>query len=100
MVAAGRLTRKNKRSPILSFRNHQTKRKMKRIFPLFVIAFVLVSCNNPTQQTKRSTDNEKLVQQYFEYFNKHDFVKMANMYAETADFKDPSLGAGIVKQTR
>jgi ketosteroid isomerase-like protein len=25
---------------------------------------------------------------------------MANMYTETADFKDPSLGQGIVKQTR
>jgi ketosteroid isomerase-like protein len=25
---------------------------------------------------------------------------MANMYTETADFKDPTLGPGIVKQTR
>lgn len=25
---------------------------------------------------------------------------MANMYAETSDFKDPSLGKEIVKQTR
>jgi ketosteroid isomerase-like protein len=25
---------------------------------------------------------------------------MANMYAETADFKDPALGKGIIKQTR
>jgi ketosteroid isomerase-like protein len=25
---------------------------------------------------------------------------MAEMYSETADFKDPSLGKGIVKQTR
>ena len=47
-----------------------------------------------------TTKNEKLVKQYFEYFNKHDWKKMSEMYVETADFKDPSLGQGIVKQTR
>ena len=47
-----------------------------------------------------SINNEKLVATYFEHFNNHDFVKMANMYAEITDFKDPSLGQGIVKQTR
>jgi ketosteroid isomerase-like protein len=47
-----------------------------------------------------TSQNEKLVNQYFEHFNNHDFVKMANLYAETTDFKDPSLGQGIVKQTR
>jgi len=46
------------------------------------------------------TENEKIVRQYFEYFNNHEWARMANMYAETADFKDPSLGPGIVKQTR
>lgn len=46
------------------------------------------------------SDNEKLVKQYFEYFNKHQWAKMADMYTDTADFKDPSLGQGIVKQTR
>lgn len=46
------------------------------------------------------TENEKLVKQYFEHFNNHDFAKMANMYAEITDFKNPSLGQGIVKQTR
>ncbi|MBC3539997.1 nuclear transport factor 2 family protein [Rufibacter sediminis] len=47
-----------------------------------------------------ATDNERLVKQYFEHFNNHDWRKMADMYSETADFKDPSLGQGIVKQTR
>ena len=47
-----------------------------------------------------ASDNEKIIKQYFEHFNNHDFVKMANMYADTADFKDPTLGQGIVKQTR
>jgi len=47
-----------------------------------------------------STEQEQLVKQYFDHFNDHDWTKMANMYTETADFKDPSLGLAIVKQTR
>ena len=47
-----------------------------------------------------TVDNEKLVQQYFEHFNKHEWTKMADLYVENAEFKDPSLGLGIVKQTR
>lgn len=47
-----------------------------------------------------TTDNEKLVQQYFEHFNNHEWTKMANMYSEISEFKDPSLGKEIVKQTR
>ena len=46
------------------------------------------------------SDNEKLVKLYFEHFNNHEWTKMANMYAEISEFKDPSLGQGIVKQTR
>ena len=60
---------------------------------------LLISCNSQKQQTM-ATDNEKLVTQYFEHFNKHDWAKMAAMYSDTAEFKDPSLGPGIVKQTR
>jgi ketosteroid isomerase-like protein len=40
-----------------------------------------------------------LVKQYFEHFNNHDWKKMAEMYTPTAEFKDPSLGSGLVKQT-
>ncbi|ARS34006.1 nuclear transport factor 2 family protein [Pontibacter actiniarum] len=46
------------------------------------------------------SENVKLVNQYFEHFNNHDWEKMADMYTETAEFKDPSLGPGIVRQTR
>lgn len=71
---------------------------MKKIFPFFMLAFSLIACSE--QKNMSTSEAEKLVNQYFEHFNKHDFVKMANMYAETTDFKDPSLGQGIVKQTR
>lgn len=70
---------------------------------LFIAIFTLISCNKTEQNTTANNEklaNEKLVKQYFEYFNSHEWTKMANMYTETADFKDPSLGKGIVKQTR
>lgn len=73
---------------------------MKKTFAL-VVAFLIISCNNHNQSKSRNAiNNEKTVKQYFEYFNKHDWKKMSEMYTQTADFKDPSLGKGIVIQTR
>lgn len=65
---------------------------------LILVALVLISCQQVNN--KSIADNEKLIQKYFEHFNNHDWTKMANMYVENADFKDPSLGVGIVKQTK
>lgn len=73
---------------------------MKKVIILIVV-FLVISCNNQNQSKAMDVSkNEQLVKQYFEYFNNHDWKKMAEMYTETADFKDPSLGQGIVKQTR
>jgi ketosteroid isomerase-like protein len=73
---------------------------------LFIIAFgvlVLSACqskeNGRQMPETANINNEKLVRQYFRHFNKHDWQQMAAMYADTAEFKDPSLGEGIVKQT-
>lgn len=66
------------------------------ILTLAILA--LMSCNS--SKSGISTDNEKLVTLYFEHFNKHEWAEMANMYVENAEFKDPTLGQGIVKQTR
>jgi predicted SnoaL-like aldol condensation-catalyzing enzyme len=72
---------------------------MKQTIVLLFAVFALISCKK-AQQKPDSSENEKLVEQYYEHFNKHEWAKMAEMYVETADFKDPSLGQGIVKQTR
>lgn len=64
------------------------------------MTWTLVSCNNQNQKNITHENKEKLVKQYFEHFNNHEWTKIANMYAETSEFKDPSLGQGIVKQTR
>ena len=74
---------------------------MRKILSVFILTFILIGCNNQTKEkTMDTSTNEKLVKQYFEHFNNHEWTKMADMYAETTDFKDPSLGQGIVKQTR
>jgi ketosteroid isomerase-like protein len=70
----------------------------KLVLLIFVIS--ISSCNNQKAEKMEISNNEKLVLEYFEHFNNHDWEKMANIYTETAEFKDPSLGQGIVKQTR
>lgn len=73
---------------------------MKKSIIVLLATHALLACNNQVTRVSSSADNEKLVKQYFEHFNKHEWSKMANMYAEVAEFKDPSMGQGIVKQTR
>ena len=73
---------------------------MKKLLTLFFTILSLIACNNTKEKTMEISDNEKLVKLYFEHFNNHEWTKMANMYAEISEFKDPSLGQGIVKQTR
>ena len=59
-----------------------------------------MSCTEKSNYCDQAEKNSKIVQEYFEHFNNHDWQKMAEMYVETAEFKDPSLGTGIVKMTR
>ncbi len=73
---------------------------MKRLIISIIAIIIFISCNNTKQKFMNNTENEKFVKTYFEHFNNHNWDKMVNMYAETADFKDPSLGIGIIKQTR
>ena len=74
---------------------------MRKLLIFLVTVCMFISCNNQNQLKPIDTSkNEEIVKQYFEYFNSHNWKKMAEMYTESADFKDPSLGKGIVKQTR
>lgn len=72
---------------------------MKKLL-LFILIISILSCNNQKTEKMETNNNEKLVRTYFEHFNNHDWKKMADMYTETAEFKDPSLGQGIVKQSK
>lgn len=73
---------------------------MKNLLALFILITTLIACNSTKEKTMETSENEKLIKAYFEHFNKHEWTKMADMYSENSEFKDPSLGQGIVKQTR
>lgn len=49
---------------------------------------------------ERTEKNIRLAGQVYEAFNRHDWTGMAELYADTAEFKDPSFGQDIVRQTR
>lgn len=73
---------------------------MKKIYTLTIVTVLLTACNSPKEITTTISENEELVQRYFEHFNNHEWTKMANMYIENAEFKGPSLGREVVKQSR
>lgn len=65
---------------------------------VFILAITLISCDGQNEKVNISK-NVELVNQYFEHFNNHNWEKMTEMYSETAEFKDPSLGQGTIIQT-
>ena len=69
-------------------------RKTILILSLFITLF---SCKNSSNQ---SSENQIIIKQLYEHFNKHEWQKMADLYVEVTDFKDPSFGTEITKQTR
>jgi hypothetical protein len=70
---------------------------MKKLIISIASLIILFSCANKTTE---KSNNELFVKKYFEHFNAHNWQAMADMYIDKADFKDPSLGKTIVKQTR
>ena len=70
---------------------------MKNRYGITLVLLLLLSCVNPSTS---SNENQKIVQRYYELFNKHQWEEMAKMYSEKAAFKDPSLGTGVVEQSR
>ncbi len=47
-----------------------------------------------------ASKNVELARRVFKFFNEHNWSKMAKLYADPAEFKDPSFGTAIVLQTR
>jgi ketosteroid isomerase-like protein len=70
---------------------------MKKTILISVLIFSLFSCERKSSQISQ---NQDVVKQLYEHFNKHDWQKMADLYVEITDFKDPSFGTEITKQTR
>tara|TARA_R110000851_G_scaffold3114_4_gene12723 strand:- start:1302 stop:1742 length:441 start_codon:yes stop_codon:yes gene_type:complete len=72
---------------------------MRKLILILIVA-VTVSCASKGDFSKKQEQNQQIVEQYFEYFNNHNWQGMAEMYIEIAEFKDPSIGEGIVEMTR
>lgn len=75
---------------------------MKKLTLLLSIIVVLTSCNTSPQtaDTVQESPAVDIAKKVYESFNRHDWQGMAALYADSAEFKDPSLGQEIVWQTR
>lgn len=78
---------------------------MKYILAIITMAVLTISCNQDknaqeVKVTEESNTALKTANNLFQKFNAHDWVGMAALYTDTANFKDPSLGINMVKQTR
>ncbi|MEN2400931.1 nuclear transport factor 2 family protein [Flavobacterium sp. MC2016-06] len=74
---------------------------MKKTAIVLLLTLLFVSCNNQTKSPNLDpSEKEKIVKQYFEYFNNHQWKELADMYSPIADFKDPSFGKEMTIQTR
>ncbi len=73
---------------------------MRQLIVLITCMTAIISCKDAPKETNTTNSNEQLIQTYYQHFNQHDWQKMADMYTDSAAFKDPSLGTGIVMQTK
>jgi len=71
----------------------------KKALILFMLITALISCNDKDVSNSTAV-NIEITNQYFENFNNHNWGKVAEMYAETVECKDPSFGNKIVRQAK
>ncbi|MFN3848251.1 MAG: nuclear transport factor 2 family protein [Spirosomataceae bacterium] len=66
------------------------------LFSLIVV--VSMACQNE-KSADNTAANKAIIETYYTHFNKHDWQKMAEMYADSAQMKDPAYGNKAVKMT-
>jgi len=71
---------------------------LKIITAAFIFSTLVTACGNC--DSKKNIENQQLIQQYFKLFNDHKWKELSEMYVENAEFKDPSLGNGITRQSK
>ncbi|MDR2126917.1 MAG: nuclear transport factor 2 family protein [Prevotellaceae bacterium] len=67
---------------------------------LISVLLLTASCAEKSTYSEQTAKNEQTVKQYFEHFNNHDWQKMADMYVDNAEFKDPAVGTEIFKMPK
>ncbi len=76
---------------------------MIRFTSLAILLVALFSCNETKQNSitmDHSASNKKIIEQYFNHFNNHDWQKMAALYIDQPEMKDPAYGIKNVKMTK
>ncbi|MBX2915218.1 MAG: nuclear transport factor 2 family protein [Cyclobacteriaceae bacterium] len=58
---------------------------------------ILAACTSPESEVEKNT---AVAQKLFEAFNKHNWKAMSELYAEPAQFLDPSFGPEVVIKSR
>lgn len=71
---------------------------MKPIGILLAFSLFLLSCQSSTSSNEET--NKALIDQYFTLFNQHDWKALSEMYADSAEFKDPISGMKLIKKTK
>jgi predicted SnoaL-like aldol condensation-catalyzing enzyme len=77
---------------------------MIRLSFLIVLMFALFSCNNSEIKTQQKTAepsaNKAIIEEYFNHFNNHQWQKMAEMYIDQPEMKDPAYGTKNVTMSK
>ena len=76
---------------------------MKNIL-LIALFFTIVSCKQNEEKViiseSNSANNEKVAKELFVHFNNHDWQKMADLYIENAEFKEPASGMVVHQKSK
>ncbi len=69
---------------------------------LFLAAILTAGCgkDDTSGLVAQQENNLRIAGRVFETFNRHDWAGMSDLYSDPAEFKDPSFGQEIVRQTR
>ncbi len=74
---------------------------MLRFIFSIAIGSILASCHIKVQQASTTESlNKRLIENYYQIFNTHNWQKMAALYVETPELKDPVYGTKAVKMTQ
>jgi ketosteroid isomerase-like protein len=75
---------------------------MKQILFICLIISLSITCSEKKPQVieDKTAQNAILIDQLYTHFNNHDWAKMASLYSDTAEMKDPAFGTKMVKMSR
>lgn len=79
---------------------HRLLMKCMANLSLGVICMMLLSCIQKADETRLADENVKLVKQYFDRFNAHDWQGLGDLYAGRVEIRDPADGGGRLVKTR